>query len=102
MSTRTRSARRWRTGAQRLNSIVSPPAKVPDNRLIGPLQSRTRRLNDAEIFALWRATGRMGYPAGSVYRLLLLTGLRYPWLQLQGRQHACVGRALINRDCGAS
>jgi integrase len=45
-------------------------------RLIGPLQSRTRRLNDAEIFALWRASGKMAYPVGPVYRALLLTGLR--------------------------
>ena len=28
------------------------------------------------MFAFWRATGRMGYPVGSVYRMLLLTGLR--------------------------
>src|SRR6185437_10715904 len=26
--------------------------------------------------ALWRATGRMGYPFGPLYRLLFLTGLR--------------------------
>ena len=40
------------------------------------MQSRSRRLTDAEIFAFWRATGRMGYPVGPVYRMLLLTGLR--------------------------
>ena len=45
---------------------------------------------DTEIFAFWRATGRMGYPAGSVYRLLLLTGLRLneaaqiSWPEIQG------------------
>ena len=43
------------------------------------------------IFALWRATGRMGYhPAGAVYRTLLLTGLRLneaaqiSWSEVQG------------------
>ena len=38
--------------------------------------SRSRRLTDAELFAFWRATGRMKYPVGSTYRMLLLTGLR--------------------------
>ena len=44
----------------------------------------------AEIFAFWRATGRMGYPAGAVYRVLLLTGLRLneaaqiSWPEVQG------------------
>ena len=28
------------------------------------------------IFAFWRATARMGYPTGALYRLLLFTGLR--------------------------
>ena len=32
------------------------------------------KLTDAELFAFWRATGRMGYPIGAAYRLLLLTG----------------------------
>ena len=39
-----------------------------------------RRAADAsptsELVAFWRASGRMGYPVGSAYRLLLLTGLR--------------------------
>ena len=58
--------------------------------LIGEMRSRDRRLNDDEIFAFWRATGRMGYPVGSVYRMLLLTGLRLneaaqlSWPEVQG------------------
>ena len=55
---------------------ASPCANLHATKIIGALQSRTRRLTDAEIFALWRVTGRMGYPIGSVYRTLLLTGLR--------------------------
>ena len=54
---------------------TSPCEGLSGKKLIGELQSRDRRLTDAEIFAFWRATGRMGYPAGSVYRMLLLTGL---------------------------
>ena len=55
---------------------ASPCEGLSGKKLIGELQSRDRRLTDAEIFAFWRATGRMGYPAGSAYRTLLLTGLR--------------------------
>ena len=45
-------------------------------RLFGEKESRTRVLSDEEVFAFWRATGRMQYPYGPAYRLLLLTGLR--------------------------
>ena len=42
------------------------------------------------MFAFWRATGRMRYPVGPVYRMLLLTGLRLneaaqlSWPEVQG------------------
>ncbi|MET4279458.1 MULTISPECIES: hypothetical protein [unclassified Bradyrhizobium] len=69
---------------------TSPCEGLSGKKLIGELQSRDRRLTDAEIYAFWRATGRMGYPAGSVYRMLLLTGLRLneaaqiSWPEVQG------------------
>ncbi len=69
---------------------ASPCEGLSGQKLIGELQSRDRRLTDAEIFAFWRATGRMGYPTGSVYRTLLLTGLRLneaaqiSWPEIQG------------------
>ena len=47
---------------------ASPCEGLSGKKLIGELQSRDRRLSDIELFAFWRATGRMGYPAGSVYR----------------------------------
>ena len=40
---------------------------------IGP---RQRTLDETEIAALWRAAGRLGYPYGPLYHLLLLTGCR--------------------------
>lgn len=57
---------------------ASPCASLNKKRLfknakIGP---RQRTLNDEEVFAFWRASGRLGYPAGPLYRLLLLTGCR--------------------------
>jgi integrase len=69
---------------------TSPCEGLSGKKLIGELQSRTRRLSYIELAAFWRATGRMGYPAGSVYRLLLLTGLRLneaaqiSWPEVQG------------------
>jgi integrase len=69
---------------------TSPCEGLSGKKLIGELQSRTRRLSDIELAAFWRATGRMGYPTGAVYRLLLLTGLRLneaaqlSWPEVQG------------------
>jgi integrase len=68
----------------------SPCDRIKPNAIIGAVPKRNRRLNDAEIAAFWRATGRMGYPTGPVYRLLLLSGLRLneaaqlSWPEVQG------------------
>ena len=75
---------------------------VQERRSIAP---RQRTLSDEEVFALWRASGRLGYPAGPIYRLLLLTGCRlneiadakwselHPELRRVLREAARVGRA---------
>jgi integrase len=52
-----------------------------DRVKVGDLVSRTKQprqrvLNDDELRALWKATGRMGYPWGPLFRLLLLSGVR--------------------------
>ena len=39
-------------------------------------EPRQRVLDDVEIATFWRATGRMGYPNGSAFRLLMVTGQR--------------------------
>jgi integrase len=46
---------------------------VLDGAKLGP---RQRTLNPTELAALWRAAGRVGYPYGPLYYLLLLTGCR--------------------------
>jgi integrase len=43
---------------------------------IAERQASERTLNDAELLAFWEATGRLPYPYGPIYRLLLLSGLR--------------------------
>ena len=68
----------------------SPCDRIKPNSIIGPVPKRNRRLSNDEIFAFWRATGRMKYPTGPVYRMLLLTGLRLnecaalSWREVQG------------------
>ena len=63
----------------------SPVDRLKPKSLIGEKQSRSRILSDDELRAFWRATGEMGYPFGSIGRMLLLTGQRHhevseaPW-----------------------
>jgi integrase len=55
---------------------TSPCDRIRPSRLIGPKAPRQRVLSDIEIAIFWRATGRLGYPIGSLFRMLLLTGQR--------------------------
>jgi integrase len=54
----------------------NPCKELSRRELIGAKRQRERTLTDIELFALWRASGRLGYPFGPAYRLLLLTGVR--------------------------
>ena len=54
----------------------SPAAGIRPAKLLGEKPIRDRVLNDDELVAFWRATEKMGYPYGPLYRLLLLTGAR--------------------------
>ena len=66
----------WAVDAQVYGLIGHRATGSSVKSIIGAVPTRNRRLADAELFAFWRATGRMGYPIGPVYRMLLLTGLR--------------------------
>jgi hypothetical protein len=56
---------------------VSPCDRVKVADLVSRTkQPRQRVLNDDELVAFWKATGRLGYPWCSLFRLLLLTGCR--------------------------
>jgi len=52
---------------------TSPAAGI---RKPSPETSRDRVLSNGEIAALWKASGAVGYPFGTLVRLLLLTGQR--------------------------
>ena len=54
----------------------SPAAPLKGSSLIGEKKPRQRVLIDAELSALWRASGRLGYPFGPLLQLLILTGAR--------------------------
>jgi integrase len=55
---------------------AAPTDSLKPGKLIGKKGRGDRILSDLELFALWRAATRIGYPYGPVYQLLLLTALR--------------------------
>lgn len=67
---------RWAIDQRAYGIKVNPAAGLKAASLCGEIAARQRALSDDELFALWRASGRMRYPFGPIYRLLLLTGLR--------------------------
>jgi len=80
----------WAIDQRVYGLTASPCYRLKPGKVIGPAQSRNRRLSDAEVRAFWHATGRMRYPTGPLYQLLLLTGLRLnevarlSWLEIEG------------------
>jgi integrase len=65
----------------------SPVDRLRPKSLIGERKARSRVLSDDELRAFWQATGEMGFPYGSIGRMLLLTGQRHhevseaPWAE---------------------
>ena len=54
----------------------SPCERLKPKAIIGKKVSRKRILDDDELRAFWRATRRLGYPYGPLFRMLALTGQR--------------------------
>lgn len=55
---------------------VSPCGDLKASKIVGEKKSGDRILSEEELFAFWRAIGRMAYPYRQVYQLLTLTALR--------------------------
>jgi integrase len=55
---------------------ANPARLLKRTAVIGPKRHRQRVLSDTELRAFWRASGRLDYPFGPFFRLLLLTGAR--------------------------
>lgn len=66
----------WAIEQGRYELETSPCDRLKPARIIGEKKPRQRVLNDDEIAAFWRATGRLGYPYGPLFRLLAITGQR--------------------------
>jgi integrase len=66
----------WTIDQRTYGLKTSPTAGIKPDSIVGKKIARNHVLDDDGIFAFWRATGRMSYPAAPVYRMLLLTGLR--------------------------
>jgi hypothetical protein len=80
----------------------NPAATIKPTSLVGDKTARDRLLSDDEVFAFWRASGRMPYPYGPVYKLLALAGLRLNEVAGGRRSelHPAVQRALLQRGTG--
>jgi integrase len=77
---------RWASTPGRGYGIVSSPCfNIRPTDLIGEKRPRTRTLEDREIRAFVRACDSLGYPYGTIGKMLLLTGARHrevseaPW-----------------------
>ena len=62
---------RWAVGRGIIDA--NPMQSLPK---VGSETSRDRVLSDVELKRVWDAAGEMGWPFGSVYQLLILTGAR--------------------------
>ena len=66
----------WAIGTDDYGLQINPCDRLNVRDVIGQRQTRDRVLTDDEVRAFWNATARFEYPYGSLYRLLLFTGLR--------------------------
>jgi integrase len=88
----------WAIGTHEFGVIASPVERLSPKDLIGKREARVRVLSDAELSAIWKATGGptdaseivearrrdvkwdttkpMGYPYGPLIKMLILTGQR--------------------------
>jgi integrase len=73
----TRAMFNWALHEDAYGLTANPCADIEIDKVIGQEKmARDRVLSDEEIRALWRACDSLGYPWGSCYKLLLLTGCR--------------------------
>jgi integrase len=66
----------WAIGTDEYGLETNPCDRLNTKDAIGERYSRNRVLSDDELRALWRATDRLPYPYGALYRMLAWTGLR--------------------------
>jgi integrase len=67
---------KWAVDQRVYGLKMSPCDSLKPGTIIGEKKSGNRILNDAELFALWRAVKRLPYPYKQAYQILVLTALR--------------------------
>ena len=66
----------WAVDQDRYGLEASPADTLKPTKIIGDKVAGKQILDDAELFALWRAAKRTPYPVGPIYQLLILSALR--------------------------
>lgn len=66
----------WAVGQHAYGLDISPVERLRPKELLGRKAVRQRVLTDTEMWSLWRATERLDYPYGPLFRMLALTGQR--------------------------
>jgi integrase len=66
----------WAIDQRTYGLRTSPASDIKPTSIVGEKIARDRLLDDDEVRAFWRAASRIPYPAGPVFQLLVLTGLR--------------------------
>jgi integrase len=66
----------WAIDQQVYGLEASPCDRLRPKAIVGKRLARKRILDDDELWALWRAAGRLGYPYGPLLCMLALTGQR--------------------------
>jgi integrase len=67
----------WAIDQEAYGLETSPCDRLKPKVIIGAKKPRARILDNDELAAFWRATGRLGYPYGPLARVLLLSGQRH-------------------------
>ena len=66
----------WAVAQHAYGLEESPAERLRAKDLLGKKVLRQRVLTDAELRALWRATDKLAYPLGPLFKMLALTGQR--------------------------
>jgi integrase len=66
----------WALGTQAYGITASPVDKIRPATVAGKKNARVRVLEDTELKAVWETAISVGYPFGSIVRMLILTGAR--------------------------
>ena len=99
----------WAIDQRVYGLTISPCQGLKPAKIVGEKPVGQRTLSDDELFALWRAARRMGYPFGAAYQVLCFTALRlneavaasWPEFDLKNRLWVVPAARMKGRDTKA-